>query len=63
VQNAHRRAGAGMSLRHSGHSRVGMSTGFSGFRRAMSAFSGRTTKKKIAAAIIRNAMTWFRKCP
>ena len=51
VQKAQRRAAFGMLLRHSGQSRVVGSTGSSVLRRAISAFTGRTTRKKTAAAI------------
>ena len=57
MQNAQRRAAVGMLLRHSGHSRVSGSAAGSVLRRAMSAFTGRTTKKKTAAAMRTNAIT------
>jgi len=57
VQNAQRLAASGISLRHCGHSRVGTSTGVSVRRRDIRAFTGFTTKKKITAARIRNAIS------
>ncbi len=63
VQNAHRRASRGISLRHSGHCRVVSSTGGSVFRRAISAFTGRTTTKKTVAAIVTNAISALTKSP
>ena len=64
MQCAQRLAAIGISLRHSGQGRVvGDSVGPPAARRAASMFSGFTTKKKIAAAMLRNAMTAFRKSP
>ena len=63
VQNAHRLAGTGISLRHSGHLRVCSSTGVSTFLRAISALTGLTTKKNTAAAMMMNESTALRKCP
>lgn len=63
VQNAHRRAARGIELRHSGHSRVVLSTSGSVLRRAISVFTGRTTKKNTAAAMLRKAMTALKKWP
>jgi hypothetical protein len=48
---------------HSGHSRVGTSTGVSVRRRAISAFTGFTTRKKITAAMIRNEISALMKAP
>src|SRR5579872_3004236 len=50
VQNAQRVAWMGMLLRQYGQSRVVGSAGGSDLRRAISAFMGFTTKKKITAA-------------
>src|SRR5882762_7480062 len=64
VQNAQRRAAIATSLRHSGHFFVVGSGGASPRRmRAMSEFTGSTTKKYTAAATITNAITAFRKSP
>ncbi len=63
MQNAHRRAASGMSDRHSGHARVTLSTAGSGFSRAISVLSGRTTKKKITAAMIRNDSSALKNAP
>src|SRR5207247_2034625 len=52
VQNAHRRALTGMSLRHSGHARTVSSTGGSVRSRAMSTLTGLMTKKNSTAAMI-----------
>jgi hypothetical protein len=58
VQNGQRRAPSGMSLKHSGHVRVVGSASGAGLRvRAVNAFIGFTTTKKIAAATVRNAIT------
>ena len=57
MQNAQRRAALGISLRHSGHGRTVSSTGGSVFRRAISMFTGFTTKKKTAAAIETNVIS------
>ena len=65
VQNAQRRAAAGMSLRHSGHGRVsgsGSSVG-SKFSRRNKAVSGTTTAKKTTVAMIRNEMSALRNEP
>src|SRR5919201_1092693 len=58
-----RRAVRGISLRHSGHSRTVSSTGGSVFRRAISTFTGLTTKKKTAAAIETNVIRALMKSP
>jgi hypothetical protein len=63
VQNAHRRAPTGISLRHSGHFVVVSSTGGSTLRPAISALTGRTTRKKTAAAIVTNAISLLMKSP
>ena len=64
MQYAHRLAAIAISLRHSGQARVvGDSVGPPAARRASRTFSGFTTKKKIAAAMLRNVMTAFRKSP
>jgi hypothetical protein len=63
VQNAQRLAATGISLRHSGHGRTVSSTGGSVLRRAISVFTGLTTKKNTAAAIDRKAMTALMKSP
>ena len=53
-----------MSLRHSGQAFVvGDSGGWPTARRASSTFSGFTTKKKIAAAMLTKVMMAFRKSP
>src|SRR5919108_3414164 len=64
VQKAHRRAAIGTSLRHSGHFFVVGSGGASPRRkRAMSAFTGTTTKKYTAAAMRRNDTSALMKSP
>ena len=63
VQNAHRRASSGISLRHSGHLRVVGSAGGSRRAREMRALTGATTKKKTTAAITTNVMTLLTKSP
>ena len=65
VQKAQRRAATGMSLRHSGHSRVsglGSSVG-SRLRRRISAVSGTTTAKKTTVATMRNDSSALRNDP
>ena len=65
VQNAHRRAPTGMSLRHSGHARVsglGSSAG-NRFMRFISAVSGSTTAKKTTVATMRNESKALRNEP
>ncbi len=56
VQNGQRLAADGTSLRHSGHFRTSSSTGGSVLRRAISAFTGLTTRKNTAAAITTKLM-------
>src|SRR5437762_719495 len=64
VQKAQRRAAIATSLRHSGHFLVVGSGGASPRRiRATIVFTGSTTKKYTARAIIRNAISAFRKSP
>ena len=63
MQNAQRCASSGMSDRHSGHGRTTRSTAGSGFIRAISALSGRTTKKKTTAAMIRNDSSALKNAP
>ncbi len=63
VQNAHRRAAIGISLRHSGHLRVDGSGGGSLRERAINALIGNTTKKYTAAAMSTNEMTAFSRSP
>jgi len=63
VQKAHRLAAIGMLLRQYGHSRVFARAGVSVLRRFISALTGRTTKKKTTAAIIRNETTALMKSP
>ena len=64
VQNAQRRASSGMSDRHSGHGCVDAVDRLgSGFSRAISALSGRTTKKNITAAMIRNDSSALKNAP
>src|SRR5437588_5223610 len=63
VQNAHLPAAIGMLLRHSGHPRVVGSAGTSAFLRAISAFTGFTTKKNTAAAIDTKAISVLMKAP
>ncbi len=63
VQKAHRLALSGMLLRQNGHSRVVTATGVSVFARLISTLTGRTTKKKTTAAIIRNDATALMKSP
>ncbi len=53
-------AAVGISLRHSGHARVVASAGF---RRDITALTGLTTKKKIAARIETNVMIALMKSP
>jgi hypothetical protein len=62
VSTAQRRAPSGISLMHSGHFWVG-SSAVPGFRRASSAFTGLTTRKKITAAMIRNEITALMNAP
>ena len=62
VQYAQRRAASGISLRHSGQSRV-VGAGSSLARRAAIAFTGFTTKKKTAAAMSTNEISAFKKAP
>jgi hypothetical protein len=57
VQNAHLGASTGTSLRHCGHCLVCSSTGVSVFRRAISAFTGLTTRKNTTAAITTNVIS------
>jgi hypothetical protein len=47
----------GISLRHSGHGRVAVSTGSSVFRRSISALTGFTTRKKTTAAMTTNVIS------
>src|SRR3954470_15077860 len=64
VQNAQRRAAIATSLMHSGHFLVVGSGGASPRRiRAVSEFTGSTTKKYTAVPTIRNATTAFTKSP
>ena len=63
MQNAHRRASIGISLRHSGHFFVVGSAGGSLRARCISAFTGLTTKKKTATAIATKAITALMKSP
>ena len=63
VQKAHRRASAGMSLRHSAHFLIVGSGGGSFRERAMSEFTGTTTKKNTAAAIVTNVKSLLMKSP
>src|SRR6478672_13713864 len=63
VQKAHRVALIGMLLMQYGHSRVIGSTGVSVLRRFIRALTGRTTKKKTTAAMIRKAMKALMKSP
>src|SRR5439155_16795251 len=62
VQKRHRRAASGISLRHSGQSRV-VGAGSSLARRAATAFTGFTTKKKTAAAMSTNDSSALMKAP
>ena len=63
VQNAHRRARTGTSLRHSGHFLTCSSTGGSAFLRASSAFTGFTTRKNTTAAITTNEISALMNAP
>ncbi len=63
VQNAHRVASRGISLRHSGHLFVVGSSGGCLRNREISAFTGETTKKYIAVAVSRNEISTFIKSP
>ncbi len=63
VQNAQRVAAIGMSLRQCGQACVVASAAGSTLRRAMSAFTGLTTKKKTTAAMITNASSALMKSP
>ena len=63
VQNAHRVAAMGMSLRHSGQARVSTSTAVSGWKRFMSRLTGLMTKKKMTAAMMRNAISALMNAP
>jgi len=63
VQKAHRLAAIGMLLRQYGHSRVFATAGVSVLRRFISALTGRTTKKKTTAAMIKNETTALMKSP
>ena len=60
MQDEQTLAATGISLRQCGHARV---AGSSCFRRAVSAFTGFTTTKKTAAAMITNEMSALRKAP
>ncbi len=53
----------GITLKHSGHFLVVGSTGFCFLVKEISLFMGRTTKKYITAALIRNDIKAFRKSP
>jgi hypothetical protein len=64
VQFGQRVAAVGMSVAQNGHCLIGGSPSGSGFlSRAVIAFTGFTTKKKMAAAISTKLMSWFRKTP
>jgi hypothetical protein len=63
VQNAHRVASRGMSLKHSGHARVSTSTAVSGWKRSSSALTGLMTKKKTTAATMTNEISALRNAP
>src|SRR3978361_859660 len=63
VQKAQRVAASGMLLTQYGHSRVFAMTGVSVLRIFISALTGRTTKKKTTAAMIRNETMALMKSP
>ena len=63
VQNAHRVAAIGMSLRQCGHACIVASVAGSTLRRAISAFTGLMTKKKTTAAMMMNASSALMKSP
>ena len=63
MQNAQRRASVGICDRHSGHARVTSATGASVRMCSISALSGRTIRKKMTAAMIRNETSALRKTP
>jgi hypothetical protein len=63
VQNAHRFAAFGISLKHSGHARAGSSSSGDLARRSAIAFTGFTTKKNTAAATETNVIAALMKSP